>query len=409
MTMGWKWKDRYFSTLRLLWTALALVVTLAVAVGVAVILHETSRAVRDEAARMASQAEVKFVTLSFDRAWTPPSGFESVSSPAVFSDAALFQGRLYLCGPGGLFAYDSGGALTASYRVGLELPAAPLARMATGIAAGSSRPELFIATAGEGLLEFDGQRFRQVRPFTSDDRTLTALLPLSTGRILMGTPKHGVLVYDGRKITVFHPALAGVYVTALAGDESSVWVGTLDRGVWHWHAGEVDRFSENEGLPDSQVLAVAVLGDRAWAGTAMGVGEFRGGRFTRVLGSGVFVSSLLPGVDALVVGTEDGSTLKIPLSASSANRLGQPRFHDAGLEGGPKAGALLDTGLKAAATPTMPGPVLKLTNVGGGLQALSENGVYALGPATLSGEGQRTGGSCTAATALIKPKPSTGL
>jgi ligand-binding sensor domain-containing protein len=322
------------------------------------IFHQTSRALREAAVRTTLEGEVKFTTLHFDHAWLPPAGFESVSSPAVFRDVALFEGRVYLCGPSGLFAYDSSGALAASYRVGLELPTGPLVQMATGIAAGSSTPELFMATAGEGLLAFDGQTFRQVRPVASDDRTLTTLLPLSTGRILMGTPRKGVLVYDGRNITAFHRALDGVHVTALAGDESSFWVGTLDRGVWHWHAGEVNRFSESEGLPDPQVLALAVLGDYVWAGTPMGIAEFRGGRFTRVLASGVFASSLLPRSNTLIVGTKDEGTLEIPLNARSAGRGSGPSFPDAAL----------------------PGPVLKLIEAGDALQALLEDGLYALGP-----------------------------
>jgi ligand-binding sensor domain-containing protein len=353
------------------WSALALMGALVAAAGAGVVLHHTSRAVRDAAAQVALQRDVKFTIRRYDRAWLPPPGFESVSSPAVFSDVALFQDRVYLCGPSGLFAYDPGGTLTASYHVGLELPAAPLVQMATGVAAGSGTPELFMATAGEGLLAFDGQTFRQIRPAAADDRTLTTLLPLSTGRILMGTAKKGVLVYDGRAIATFHPALAGIHVTALAGDESSLWVGTLDRGVWHWHAGELDRFGESEGLPDPQVLALAISGDYAWAGTPMGIAEFRGGRFTRVLASGVFASSLLPRSDALLVGTEDEGMVEIPLNARSTGRGGRPSFQ----------GDLL------------PGPVLRITDVGDTLEALSEDGLYALGSAGLkAGATQRAAG-----------------
>ncbi len=336
--------------------ALAVVATAVVTAVTSVVLHQASRAVGDAADQVTLQNQVKFTTLRFDGALIPPGGFEPVSSPAVFSDATIFHDRLYLCGPSGLYTYDSSGAVAGSYRVGLELPAAPLVGMATGVAAGSSMPELFIATAGEGLLVFDGYRFRQIRPDASEDRTLTALLLLSTGRILIGTPKKGVLVYDGRNVTAFHPALARLHVTALAGDESSVWVGTLDRGVWHWHAGEVDAFSESEGLPDPQVLSVAVSGNHAWAGTPMGIAEFRGGRFTRVIASGLFASALLPRAGALAVGTEEEGTLEISLAGPSKNPGGR---------------------LNSQGDP-LPGPVLRLFDFGGTLQALSEDGLYSV-------------------------------
>ena len=103
-----------------------------------------------------------------------------------------------------------------------------------------------------------------------------------------------MLLYDGKKITVLHPTLSGLYVTTLAGTESDLWVGTLDRGVLHWHAGETESFGEAQGLPDPQVQSIAISGDKTYVGTVLGVAEFDRGRFSRTLAAGVLATALLP-------------------------------------------------------------------------------------------------------------------
>jgi len=310
-------------------------------------VFRASRAVRESARRVAAEEEIAFASARLDR--RAPAGLETISAPAVFRDAAVYRGNLYVCGPAGLVEYDAEGGVRARYRVGLELPG-PLVSIAAGVA-GASEPELFIATAGEGLLAYNGRAFRQIRPEAAPYRTLTAVLPLATGRVLLGTSKKGVLVYDGKRIATFHPALAELAVTALAGDDSSVWVGTVDRGVLHWHAGEVDHFGEGEGLPDPQVLALAVSGEAAYAGTPMGMAEFTGGKFTRVLVSGFFAQSLLARGGKLAIGTLGEGVVEVPLAA------GRPRPAERSGE-------------------TLPGKVERLLEIDRALYAVSESGLY---------------------------------
>ena len=87
---------------------------------------KVSHTVRDAEARVAQAGLVPFHEVALDR--PIPQGVESISTPSQFRDAAFFRGRFYLCGPGGLRAYDANGSLQASYRPGLELPPAPLVR-----------------------------------------------------------------------------------------------------------------------------------------------------------------------------------------------------------------------------------------------------------------------------------------
>lgn len=333
------------------WRAALLATGLVLIVCAGLVVWQTTRAVRDSADRIASEAQLRFTSVRLDRAL--PSGVETISAPAVFRDVALFRERLWISGPAGLLEYDANGVVRARYRVGLELPPAPLVSLAVGVAADASEPELFVTTAGEGLLAFDGRGFRQIRPDEAPYRRLTAVLPLATGRVLLGTEKRGVLVYDGKSLTSFHPTLSDVHVTTLVGDEASLWVGTLDRGVLHWHAGQTDRFGEAEGLPDPQVLSVVVADGRAYVGTPLGVAEFRGGRFARALASGFFARTLLVRGEKLALGTLDEGTVEIPLSAQPGR---SPR----------------------ARGQASPGQVERLLEMEGKLYALGEDGLYAV-------------------------------
>jgi ligand-binding sensor domain-containing protein len=130
-----------------------------------------------------------------------------------------------------------------------------------------------------------------------------------------------VLLYDGKQITPLHATLSNLDVQALAGDESDLWVGTLNRGVLHWHAGTTESFSEEQGLPDRQVQAIAATGDKTYVGTVLGVAEFDAGRFSRVLAPGVLVTSLFTSRDNLIVGSEDQGVLSIPLAGRRPNAI----------------------------------------------------------------------------------------
>jgi len=282
-------------------------------------LWKVSRGLKEAETRVAQSGLVSFHAVSLDRPL--PAGFESISSPAQFRDAVFFEGRFYLCGPSGLWAYHANGTLAARYRPGLELPPAPLVRMSTGVVSGAGQPRLWIATAGQGLLIFDGRRFDQIRPDEEPLRNLTALLPLASGRVLLGTEKDGVMVWDGKSFARYHPALNGLRVTALAGSEPDLWIGTLDRGVFRWHAGQLDHFSESEGLPDPRVLSLVVTSAAAYVGTALGVAEFKDGRFTRVLAEGFFANALLIKNGSILIGTLDEGVLPVSLSPRTP-RLG---------------------------------------------------------------------------------------
>jgi ligand-binding sensor domain-containing protein len=223
-----------------------------------------------------------------------------------------------------LTKYDgASGAIAARYRVGAELPPAPLTSLAVGLAGDSQAPELWIGTWGEGLAAFDGRGFRQIRADDAKLRKITAILPVDTGRILIGTEKAGVLVYDGHTLALFHSSVADVSVTALAGNDSDLWIGTLDRGLLHWKAGALETL--DDVLPDKQILSLALNGETIYAGTGVGIAEIRGGKLARVLAPGYFAQSLLVGdgklgskqiaTDKIWMGTLEEGMFTVPLDA----------------------------------------------------------------------------------------------
>jgi len=201
----------------------------------------------------------------------------------------------------------------------MELPASPLIQLAVGMLTGSKQQELLIATAGAGVLDFDGRVFRQIVANQLEARNVTALLPLATGRLLIGTAKLGLLIYDGTELKRFHPTTDNVYVTALAGTDAELWVGTLDSGLLYWHGGETERIGEEQGLPDRRVEQIALgkgeaYAGRAYVGTPVGVAEVRDGKIARVLAKGRYAHALLAEGDSLWVGQLDAGVLRVSLA-----------------------------------------------------------------------------------------------
>ena len=301
------------------WVVGAAVLAAALAGGTGV--WKGSQALRKS--RQEWQAEREFAFTFGQYAPSRNISFETVRSPEVFERLARFRDRLYIAGPAGLSEYDSRGGFLREFPVGSYLPESPLVAMQVGQLAGMSQPELLLATADQGILAFDGEEFRRIYAQNAETRAITAILPISSGHLLIGTKKRGVLVYDGKSIHELHSTLDHLYVQALAGDETDLWVGTLDQGVKHWHAGTTETFSEEQGLPDRQVQAIALSGEKAYVGTPVGVAEFDNSRFSRVLAKGVLVTSLLVWGEDLWVGSVDQGVLRVPLSAE--HRLPAPR------------------------------------------------------------------------------------
>jgi ligand-binding sensor domain-containing protein len=288
--------------------ALAGVILTVVAGYAAWTIYRAQKAVGESAIEVELQREIPHRTRALPV--PAPAGWERISASASFQDAAVYQDKIWVLSPDGVFVYSQDGALEKRYLTGPDLPPAPLVAMAATATARGQGSELFIATRGEGLLIFNGSSWRQERPEQAPRRKLTALLPLDTGRLLIGTERAGIMAFDGERFTLFHEGLAEARVTALAGTLDNLWIGTMDQGVWRLHAGQIDRHS----LPDPHVLSLAFAGEETWAGTALGVTAFRAGKISRQLAEGVFASALLAAGDRLMIGTLEEGLLDLPLA-----------------------------------------------------------------------------------------------
>ena len=330
---------------------LVTIVSLAAIAAVAwagVTLWTASRATQRAAQRVTADSLAGFSIRNLDPVQAP---VEVLASGDLTTDAVSFEGKLYLGGNGGVAEYLADGSASRRFRPGVELPPAPVTVLAAGVLPNSPGRELFIATGGEGLIIFDGSRLSQMRPQDAAERKVTALLPTAGGRLLLGTESAGVLAYDGRRLQSFHPSLAHLHITALAGDAADLWVGTLAEGVVHWHAGQVERWNQSNGLPDAQVLTIHAAGDLVFVGTPMGVAAFRAGRFDRVLAPGVFANALLLRDRQLLVGTFDEGVVAVPLEARPVRPAAFTRGLKIGSvkhlsESGGAVFALTDSGLR---------------------------------------------------------------
>jgi ligand-binding sensor domain-containing protein len=203
--MGWSFRES--------WRAVAVLSFLLIFLA-GVVGWRASRALRSATEEVRTEGEIRFIARPLPE--NQEQDFESISTPAVFVQAARFLGDLYIAGPAGLSQYSASGTLLKHYAVGQELPSSPLVTIARAVLADSQETELVIATELDGLLVFNGRTFRQIIPQDPSARTITSVLPAASGHLLIGTRKRGVLLYDGKKITVLHPTLSNLYVTTLA-------------------------------------------------------------------------------------------------------------------------------------------------------------------------------------------------
>ena len=294
-----------------------------------------------------------------------PAGVEPITASPGFRDIAAYKETIAVSARGGLFLYDRKGVAIRAYRAGIELPPAELGSMSMGIAAGSAEPELFIATRGEGLLAFNGARLRQILPADTRLRTVTSVLVLGSGRILLGTERQGLLVFDGHRLTAFHARLKAAHITAIAGSDGNLWIGTLESGVLHYRSGQLDDLGA--ALPDRQVLSITADQDAAYVGTPLGVVEFRSGQRLRTLADGFFARAVVRVGETLHVGTEDEGIVDIPLATRT----------------GPRVAA--EAGQPAVS-------ILRLANLEGDAYAVGESAIYRYDPVSKRWDSALTAG-----------------
>ena len=322
---------------RLLLAAVPAVILIA-AVGAA--FFAAQRALNRSARSLLTAHQVAFTFKAVDlgTAAAQSAAFEPVAASSGFTCGALLDQDAYLAGPAGLSVFGPDRTLRYSLRSGAELPVETITAIVTARLRGAGEQEVLLATAGAGLLALQPKPaglpvVRQVLPTPLAERDLTALLPLASGDLLLGTRHAGVLLYNGSTLVPFRfnpPPETGVSnpatleVTALAApDAASVLIGTRDSGLFYVHGGTVSHADTFTGLPDRQIETLLVSERTAYAGTPLGVAEFdlaaASFRPARVLAAGVFSHALAidTATGQLSVGTLDQGIRQVTLAAAS--------------------------------------------------------------------------------------------
>ena len=134
------------------------------------------------------------------------------------------------------------------------------------------RGRVWIGAATRGVARFENEKLSPFEPAGAGAR-VRALLQARDGRVLIGTDT-GVFAHDGERLSAFPLPTAGPppVVHALLEDLSgALWLGTEGKGVGRYRDGEIDWFTEHDGLGASTVWALALdLEGGVWAGTYRG-------------------------------------------------------------------------------------------------------------------------------------------
>jgi ligand-binding sensor domain-containing protein len=168
---------------------------------------------------------------------------------------------------------------------------------------------LWMGTAPQGLLRFDGDQFDFYWADRVQDFEVTCLLPLDSGSLLVGTRQRGLLAYRDGVAQEFSLELNKTFITCLFGNDRQLAIGTHDEGLYLFRQGLLTRISTQPDslgtLPDNLVSALAGNDQVLYAGTPLGISEIRDGRVGRHLEAGLNVRTLA--LDSqLLAGTDDG-------------------------------------------------------------------------------------------------------
>jgi ligand-binding sensor domain-containing protein len=297
------------------------------------------------------------------------TAFEPVASTPNYTSGAFLGGKLYLAGQSGLTIFDASGTAQTTLRTGIELPVSPITALLAGRIRGASEPQLLAATAGAGLLLLEpnphaAPTVQHLLPADAEARDLTAILPLATGDLLLGTRHRGVLLYNGATLAPLHAFdTSELQITALAEvDAASYLIGTRNAGVFYVHAGTVDHADATNGLPDNQVEAISIAPHQspahAYIGTPIATADFDLAAPTfrpiRTLAEGLFAHTLSADSNNLTIGTLDEGIQQIPLNTQARLRRASIRSGTATPES-QRIDALLPTpdGLYALADGTL--------------------------------------------------------
>lgn len=133
--------------------------------------------------------------------------------------------------------------------------------------------------------------------------------------VLVGT-EHGLYVSRQGQAQVFSAALATLPVSSLLVQDSTIWIGSTDRGLMRYSELGLETLSMSGGLPNNRILALFLDREKSiWVGTNGGLFRLRDAPFVTYTAengvAGDYVRAVLAHTDGtLWIGTSQGLTIQ---------------------------------------------------------------------------------------------------
>lgn len=244
--------------------------------------------IRDEARQTLARERARLAgygVIPFERVTRPPLKTPEVrfwQNTENTRAIARFKDSYFAATDGGLVQYSADGNVARHFTVLDGLGESDLVSLAV------FDSKLFIGTATEGLLAFDGDVFESYRWRDREPQVITALLP-DNGRLLIGTFAGGLIEFDGKKFTELNAGAEKSRlrrVNCLAKDGSRLYVGTFDDGLWILEAGRWLHFRAEDGLASDRVVGVVAIGDTTFVASDFGVSAARAADLAEVAPAG---------------------------------------------------------------------------------------------------------------------------
>lgn len=141
--------------------------------------------------------------------------------------------------------------------------------------------EIWIATSGEGLFEFDGSVVNKIiLPEKANTPYFTSAHKDSYGDIWLGTWENGVIYYSHAVFRVYNKSngLGDDVVTCVTSDrQGNTWFGTFTAGLVFFYGDQFKALTMNDGLPDNNIRSIVIDNEgNTWFATLGGLAEYDG-------------------------------------------------------------------------------------------------------------------------------------
>ncbi|MDT5059891.1 MAG: hypothetical protein QOH63_350 [Acidobacteriota bacterium] len=289
-------------------------------IGAVWVRNQAQRRLAEERARLARQEFIPFEKTA--RAPLARPGIKFWQNVECTRSIAFFQDSYFAATDGGLVQFNADGNTLRHYTV---LDGLAESDLTTLIVFDS---KLFIGTATEGLLSFDGERFESYRWLDRKPQAITTMLA-DSGRLLIGTFSGGLIEFDGRRFTELKAGTEHariLRVNCLTKDGARLYVGTFDDGLWLLEAGRWLHFQAADGLASNRVVGVVSSGENVFVASDFGVSAATSASLLesntpqqkcfRILATLPTLTSLIIYNDLLLLSKDDGEVLSLDTGAA---------------------------------------------------------------------------------------------